>query len=114
MQPYGRMNQCVRSCVDLTALDPAAAGNPELRIRFGLAATANSSGLSKITVSGPPSCDASTLGLIGVLPVEASGGSYRVPLVNGRPGRPLHGRIQCNWTGGATEPSLGADFAFTE
>jgi hypothetical protein len=96
--------------VDLTAIEPAVAGNPNLVIRFQVQSTQNRVGLDDIRVLGTVRCDAAPLGIVNLgSAAENPPGQYSVDLTCLR-GKPTRGVLECSWTG--TDPPRTASDTF--
>jgi hypothetical protein len=100
---------CDRICRDLAALDPAAAGNPDLRIRFSAIGSAGSVYIDDISVSGPDLCDATGLIQSGAVTPVAS--DYEVNVTNPG-GTPYQVMLECRWTGAGPEAADSDSFLF--
>ena len=100
---------CDRICRDLAALDPTAAGNPDLRIRFSAQGSAGSVYIDDISVSGPDLCDATGLIQAGALTPGAS--DYQVNVDNPG-GIPYQVMLECRWDGAGPEAAASDSFLF--
>jgi hypothetical protein len=101
---------CAQNCRELTAVDPAAAQNPALKIRFSLEATNNAVMLDDISVSGPKRCDAA--GTVQSGAVTPSASDYDINVTNSG-GTPCLVQLECDW-GGVDPPVTASDsFRFT-
>jgi hypothetical protein len=102
---YGAV--CMKICRDLTAIDPAAAANPSLKIRFDMTPLNNAVMLDDITVSGPERCDAT--GLLQAGAVSPAANDYAVDV--GNPGDiPYQIQLECDW--GLLDPPVTASDSF--
>jgi hypothetical protein len=100
---------CDRICRDLTAFDPTAAGNPDLRVRFSAAGSAGSVYIDDISVSGQDRCDAFSLiqaGAVTPLPND-----YGVDVTNPS-GIPYQVMLECRWEGAGPEAADSDSFTF--
>lgn len=91
----GQDGTCAESCVDLTALDQAAARNPALGIRFTLTSAADPVVLDHVVLSGSSWCDAT--GSLDAAPLQdEGGGSYRFDVGNPGAASAL-AEVVCRW-----------------
>jgi hypothetical protein len=105
----GPDNACAQTCVDLTALDPLAAMNPNLLIRFTWMVEQRRFEIDNIEVRGSDArCDAVQLGIFQLSPVTAlGGGNYQLDVFLNR-GRTTQGTLECTWNSGGA-PVRGND-----
>ena len=98
---------CDQICRDLAALDPAAAGNPALKVRFHAEGSAGAIFVDDISVSGPERCDAT--GLLQSGAVTPAANDYTVNV--GSPGgTPYLVMLECDW--GGLSPAVTASDSF--
>ena len=98
---------CVDVCVNLTDLDPAAARNPSLQIRFTVQASEDTSVyIDDIVLDGATLCDGAGSLRLGA-PSDGGGGSYTIEVDN-EVGRQLWGELSCSWDS-PPEPVSGSD-----
>ncbi len=111
----GPDNVCAQQCVDLSALDPAAAGNPNLRIRFSWSVQSRKFALDDVVVRESGSrCDAGALGYLLLSDISGEGaGGYEIQLLNRRPGA-LHATLECVWNEGGTAVRASDTIVFSE
>jgi hypothetical protein len=104
---YG--GDCDEICRNLAALDPAAAGNSNLKIRFHLDDLSGTIYLDDIVVSGPKRCDATGLLQAGAVTVMPAVNVYTVDVSN--PGDvPYLVQLECDW--GHLDPPVTASDSF--
>jgi hypothetical protein len=100
---------CDRICRDLALLDPTAAGNPDLKVRFTAQGSAGSVYIDDISVSGPDRCDANGLIQTGALTPQPN--DYSVDVSNPS-GIPYQVMLECRWSGAGPEASDSDSFLF--
>ena len=100
---------CDRICRDLAAIDPAAAGNPDLKVSFTAQGSAGSVYIDDISVSGPDRCDAT--GLIQAGAVTPGTSDYRVDVTN-TSGIPYQVMLECRWDGAGPAAADSDSFLF--
>jgi hypothetical protein len=105
---------CSERCVDLSDLDPAAANNPNLRIRFSWTVQSRKAALDDIVVREVGSrCDAGELGHVITSDVSASApGTYEIQILNQRQ-RTIRGTLECVWNGGGTAVKASDTFVLS-
>jgi len=100
---------CDRICRDLALLDPAAAGNPDLKVRFIAQGSAGSVFIDDISVSGPDRCGAT--GLIQAGAVTPGTNDYQVDVTNSS-GTPYQVMLECRWDGAGPAAADSDSFLF--
>ncbi|MBW2264111.1 MAG: hypothetical protein JRG91_19275, partial [Deltaproteobacteria bacterium] len=104
---WGPDGACRRVCLHLTDIDPAAARNPDLRIRFEMRSDASDRYvfIDDIVVDGAVYCDGT--GSVSTTSLtEAGSGSYDF-LLSDDAGVPMGAYAVCTWDT-ATPPVIGA------
>ena len=88
---------CAERCVELTGVNPAAADNPFLGLRFTIMALDERVHFDDIRLSGQALCDVTGSGLLRVDPlVQDSSDQYSIEIDN-LDGRPFGVTVRCAW-----------------
>ncbi|MFH1437969.1 MAG: hypothetical protein ABIJ56_19835 [Pseudomonadota bacterium] len=107
----GPNQTCMGLCADLTQINPAAARNPALAIRFSVSTTdsGNQIDIDNISLSGSVTCDYSASVGIGDIS-DDGGGSYSFTVTD-TGGTPIVAAVVCSWD---SPPVPVSDYAVIE
>ena len=100
---------CEEFCVDLAAINPEAAANPALVIRFTVDAIDNNVWFDEISVGGASTCDA--MGTLSTSQVTYDIDVYETTITNGTmKNYPV--RLECTWSGSDQTVTAHDNFTF--
>ncbi|HUU00415.1 MAG TPA: MopE-related protein [Myxococcota bacterium] len=103
-------DECLMMCIDLASIDPAAASNPDLLIRFTVDSLNNYVLLDDITVGGDARCDSANT--LQTSPITEQAGQYWLDVDNlGGKNYPV--QVECSLSVGGQTIFTTDDFSYS-